>query len=270
MIGDQSDFLRRLKAVMPNWWFPDVTPILDAVLTGCANAWAWNYQMLAFVKTQSRRLTASGVFLDMIASDFFGAFIRRRVNEPDAALSTRIGKELFREKGTRAGMIAALTDLTGNAPDIFEPANTFDTGGYNIARGYSIAGGYGSLLLSYQCFITVFRPHGQGVSNVAGYGTLGGFFGMPGGYGVGAIEYVTPSMFAPQISDQDILDVIEDVRPVATIAWTRISGMPAGSGPIWDAFAWDDGTVWAGEVTGSFTLDDPLHGLLDSGTDLLL
>jgi hypothetical protein len=30
-------------------------------------------------------------------------------------------------------------------------------------------------------------------------------------------------MFAPSISDQDINNVINDVRPAATIAWTRLS-----------------------------------------------
>lgn len=221
--GDQTNMLARVKAVLPRGWFPDTSPILDGVLSGPAYAWSWLYTMLAFVKAQSRRLTASGVFLDMIAADFFGSFIARRVNESDAALSGRIGKELFREKGTRAGLIAALKDLTGNTPGVFEPAYTFDTKGYGVACGYGVAGGYGSLLLPFQAFVSIARPHGQGVANVAGYGHLGGFNGMPGGYGVGAIEYVTPAMFASPVSDTDIYNVINDVRPVATIMWTRIT-----------------------------------------------
>jgi hypothetical protein len=224
--GDQADMLARLKAVMPAGWFPDATPILDGVLTGCASAWAWSYALLAFVRAPARRLTASGVFLDMIAADFFASFIKRRVNETDAALSARIGRELFRQKGTRAGLIAALTDLTGRTPAVFEPAYTLDTGGYGAsgARGYGVAGGYGSLMLPFQVFLTACRPAGQGVANVAGYGDrAAGVTGMPGGYGAGAAEYANPAMFAPTVADTDILNVINDVRPVATIAWTRLS-----------------------------------------------
>jgi hypothetical protein len=223
MTGDQGDMLGRIKAALPTGWFPDVSPVLDGVLSGPAYGWAWVYSLIAYVRAQSRRLTASGVFLDMIAADFFGGFLKRRVNESDAWLSARIGKELFRQKGTRAGLIGALTDLTGRAPVVFEPAYTLDTKGYGVACGYGVAGGYGSLMLPFQFFVTAFRPAGQGVANVAGYGHIGGFNGMPGGWGVGALEYATPSMFAPSISDQDINNVINDVRPAATIAWTRLS-----------------------------------------------
>lgn len=219
--GDTQDILARIKAVLPRGWFPDVTPVLDGVLSGPANGWAFVYSLLAFVKLQARRLTASGVYLDMIAADFFGTFIKRRLLEPDGALSKRIGKELFREKGTRAGLIGALTDLTGRAPIVFEPANTFDTGGWDTgAFAFDSAGGWGEMDLPFQFFVTAYRPSGQGVANVGGFYTGSGWAG--GGWGVGAIEWVDPSMFAPQITDQDILNVIEDVRPAASIAWTRI------------------------------------------------
>ena len=235
--GSTTDIVARLRAVLPGGWFPvpnadgtTNTPVLDGILTGCAAGWSIIYGQLAYVRAQARRLTASGVFLDMIAADFFGTFIRRRVNETDAALSTRIGLELFREKGTRHGLFRALADLTGRNPVIFEPAHTPDTGGYGSSGmsagtglGYGVAGGYGSLMLPFQFFVTAYRPAGQGVANVAGYGHIGGFNGMPGGYGSGAIEYVTPSMFAASPSDQDILNTINDVRPAATIAWTRLS-----------------------------------------------
>ena len=221
--GDTSDFLSRIKAVMPRGWFPDSTPILDGVLSGCAAGWSFCYAMIAFVRLQARRLTASGVFLDMLAFDFFRTFIVRRTNETDAAFSKRIGLEMFREKGTRAGLIKALTDLTGRAPAVFEPRYPLDTGGYGVtgAMGYGAAGGYGSLLLPFQFFVTAYRPLGVGVASVAGFGGSG-FYGMPGGYGVGAVEYATPSMFAAPVSDQDILNTINDVKPAATIAWTRI------------------------------------------------
>ena len=220
--GDQADILARIKAVLPFGWFANSTPILDGVLSACAYACAFTYSQIIAVRAQARRLTASGSTLDMIAADFFGSFLARKTNESDAALSARIGRELFREKGTRAGLIRAVTYLTGRAPAVFEPAYPLDTGGYGVGGvGYGLGGGYGSLLLPYQFFLTAYRPAGRGVANVAGYYTGSGWAG--GGYGAGAIEYVSPAMIAAAVSDQNIYDTINNVRPVNSIAWTIIS-----------------------------------------------
>lgn len=432
MTGDQNDMLTRLKAMLPSAWFPvsqpgqtSQSPVLDGLLSGSAALLSQSYALLQWVRSQARIATASGVFLDMVSSDFFGSFLSRRSGETDAHLAARIDKELFREKGTRNGLVQALTDLTGRAPTVFEPKNTMDTGGYgsmagvrrnlisnstasgavagatgtpptnwNITRGdggitqtivtgstdsgvpclditfagtpvasnyihiwfdvtggvgapvlpsltytlsfyaalrsgalpgtpfvqvnifdvgggsigaytgpsivipsgalaqvsaytrlnnsnvyhqepllripftggvpvnftlriggpilelgavagayiatstgpvtiypaantglaYGLDGGYGSLALPFQFFLTAYRPLGQGVANVAGYGDIAASItGMPGGYGSGSVEYASPSMFAPQIADSDILNVINDVRPAATAAWVRLS-----------------------------------------------
>ena len=221
--GDQADFLRRIKAVLPARWMPDVSPILDGVLSGAASAFASSYALLAYTKAQARRLTASGIWLDMASGDFFATHLMRRTNETDSSLSQRIGLEMFREKGTRDGMIRALTDLTGNVPSVFEPALTTDTGGYTVGGiGYGVAGGYGSLLLPFQFFLTAYRPRNGGVSNVGGYYAGTGWAG--GGYGVGALEYISASMIAAYISDAEILATINDVRPAAYTAWVNISG----------------------------------------------
>ena len=232
MTGDQNDMLARLKTLLPVAWFPSTqagqptnSPVLDGLLSGCSALWAQSYALLQFVKTQTRIATASGVFLDMVAGDFFGSFLARRSGETDAALLTRIDKELFRRKGTRSALVLALTDLTGQAPVIFEPANTGDTGGYGQAASlaYGVAGGYGSLLLPYQFFVTAVRPHGGGVATVAGYGDIAAAVtGMPGGYGLGAIEYASLAMVAAPVTDAMIRAEIEDVRPAATVAWTKI------------------------------------------------
>lgn len=234
--GDQADMVGRLKAYLPPTWFPNTSqgqttnsPILDGLLNGIAWGWAQSYSLLQFAKQQTRIVTASGVFLDMIAFDFFGLFIKRRNAELDNPFRLRIQQELFREKGTRAGLINALTQLTGRAPGIFEPAYPFDTGGYGhtgmtagTGLGYGVAGGYGCLLLPFQFFVVPFRPTGGGVASVAGWGHIGVFNGMPGGYGVGAIEYISLSFVNTPVTDQNIYDEINDVRPAATIAWTSI------------------------------------------------
>ncbi len=80
-----------------------------------------------------------------------------------------------------------------------------------------MAGGWGSLMLPFQCFVTAFRSQGSGIANVAGYGQ------SAGGYGTGAIEYAALAMITGQITDTDITRAIAGVMPVSSIAWTRIT-----------------------------------------------
>ncbi len=217
MIGDQSDMLRRLKTALPLRWFDDDTPVLDGLLAGLASVWAWLYELLAGVRLQTRIATAVDTFLDLIAQDFFGSRITRRVAESDDVFRARIGRELLRERATRAAVVSVLTDLTGRPPVIFEPARPIDTGAYGVATGYGVAGGWGSLALPFQCFVTAFRPQGTGIASVTGYGQAGG------GYGQGAIEYADLSMIESQVTDADINAAIAGVMPVAAVAWTCIS-----------------------------------------------
>ncbi len=214
--GDSADMLSRLKRVIPSRWFAYVAPLRDAVLGGLADQLAWVYSFIAFAKLQTRISTATGLFLDLIAFDYFGRHIRRRVNEIDAMFRARIKKELIRPRTTRDAMVQALTDLTGRAPIIFEPWSAADTGGYGIASAYGVAGGYGNAQLQSQVFIAVYRPGLQGVPSIGGYGSPNG------GYGVGASAYVGPSMIAGAVTDQDIYDTIEATKPTGVICWTRL------------------------------------------------
>lgn len=217
MTGDLQDMLARLKATLPARWFPDSTPILDGMLTGLAQTWANLYAKLAFVRLQTRLATATGGFLDAISRDYLGATLPRRLSEPDVAYRVRIRKELLRERNTRAALVSVLTDLTGRAPIVFEPSRPADTGAYAAAAGYGAAGGWGSLALPFQCFVTAYRAQGSGIATVAGYG------GPNGGYGGGGIEYASLSMVQGQITDADIDAAVARVMPVSSIAWTRIS-----------------------------------------------
>lgn len=186
--------------------------------------WAQVYALLAYVTRQTRIATATDVFLDLIARDFFGAGLQRRTTEADVNYRARIRASLLPPAGTRAALIAALVRLTGRAPRVFEPRNTMDTGGYG-ARGshawsglaYGAAGGYGCLCEPFQCFVTAYRPHSGGVAGVAGWGA------GAGGYGVGAIEYVGSDMLDGQVTDADIYSAIAQTLPAGTIGWTAIS-----------------------------------------------
>ena len=216
MTGDAPDMLARLKRVVPSRWFAYAAPLRDAVLGGLSDALAWVYSLIAYAKLQTRITTATGLFLDLIALDYFGLFLRRRANEIDATFMARIKKELLRERVTRAGMIQALTNLTGKAPIVFEPRSTYDAGGWGTHCGYGLAGGYGNVVLNNQVFLTVYRPGLQGVPNVDGYG------GYLGGYGVGAIEYIGASMVTGQVTDADIYATIEATKPSGALCWTKL------------------------------------------------
>ena len=223
MTGDQADFLRRLRAVLPARWFPDVAPVLDSLLSGLASGWALIYGSLQFVRAQTRIATASGVWLDIIGLDFFGSALSRRQGEGDGSYRRRLQLEMFRERGTRAAVASVLTDLTGRSPTIFEPARTTDTGGYGSVSaavtgvGYGLVGGWGSLQLPFQSFITAYRPTSSGIALVSGWGQ------GAGGYGDGSIEYGSLDMIEGQVTDADIMAAIASVLPVASTAWVAIS-----------------------------------------------
>jgi hypothetical protein len=233
--GDSQDIVSRIKAVLPSQWFPvppsdgsSNTPILDGVLYGLAWPWTQLYSLLQYVKLQTRIATATGSFLDMSAFDFFAYNLTRNVNEGDVPFSARIRAAILQPKATRPAVIQALQLLTGRTPEVFEPANTGDTGGYGTGyartwsgMAYGYAGGWGSLQLPYQAFITAYRPTGGGIAGSMGYYNGSGWAG--GGYGVGAIQYITSSMIEGEVTDAAIYETIAQTIPAGTIAWTAIT-----------------------------------------------
>lgn len=224
--GDQQDVLARLKAVLPHW-FGDSNPILDGLLAALAWAAAFVYSLWAYARLQTRILTATDGWLDLIAADFFGSALQRQSGQSDSSFRARIIINLFRERATRASIARVLEDLTGRTPRIFEPMNPADTGAYGGPFiGYGSAGGYGSLLLPFQCFVDAYRPTSTGIPNVGGYGlaNYGATNGGPGGYGVASqIEYASLDMIQGAVTDADLYAAVDSVKPAATIIWTRIN-----------------------------------------------
>src|SRR5581483_2373812 len=208
--GDQADILGRLQQLVPQGWFPvGAAPLRDGLLTGVANTLSFIYGLLGYLRLQTRIATATDGFLDLIANDFFGAKIFRQANQTDDSFRAQIIANILRPRGTRPAVSDLLTQLTGRTPIIFEPRRPADTGAYgNGSLAYNTAGGYGSLQYPYQSFVTVFRPLGQGIPAVAGYGIPVGAYST-----ASQIEYVT-SAFINGISDTDLIAAIESVRPV--------------------------------------------------------
>ncbi|WP_175969614.1 hypothetical protein [Burkholderia sp. BCC0322] len=218
-IGDQSDFLARLKERMPNGWFGTIHPILDAVLSGIASMFAAVYAAYAFMVAQTRIQTSTGGWLDISSADYFGTNLPRLSNESDPAFSARIQINLVQERGTRNAVVTVLKNLTGRAPVIVEVQNPADTGAYGGPTiGYGVAGAYGSLVLDYQAFITAYRPIGSGIPNIGGYGSSVSGYSMPS-----QGEYADLSQMNSGVTDSAIYAAIESVRPAGTILWVRIS-----------------------------------------------
>lgn len=190
-IGDQNDFLARLKMTLPPW-FPDATPVLDAVLSGWATTWAFVYSLFSYAKLQTRIRTATDGWLDMIAGDFFGASLQRRTYQTEAAYRSLILTSLLRERATRNALIKIGQDITGRTPILIEPKNPSDSGAYSSGISfYGSAGQYGSLLTNkYECFLKVFRPL---------VGTQ--WYGIP---------------------DADIYAAVDSVRPNNVTVWVQI------------------------------------------------
>ncbi len=226
MTGDLPDILSRLSVVLPKRWFAEQSPNLLALLTSVATPWVWLHNLIVYVVSQTRLATATDNWLDLIAFDFFGDRLDRKLNESDYSYRRRIEAALLRESATRSAVAAGLAGLTGAQPLIFEPGNCMDTGGYGTLAGtsnpsaagmaYGQAGGWGSLLLPLQCFVTVRRPVTPGVAMVAGYGD------PIGAYGQGSISYLDLSLLPGYVTDTDIQATLTSLLPVNAVAWLRI------------------------------------------------
>jgi hypothetical protein len=226
MTGDHSDFISRLWAVLPKRWFAEQSPNLEALLASIATPWVWLYSLITYVIAQTRLATATDEWLDLIALDYFGRKLIRKTNEEDFSYRNRIQVALRQEAATRSAVTAGLQGLTGTQPAIFEPANCMDTGSYGASAGtpimegtgmaYGQAGGWGSLQLPLQFFVTTTRPPTPGVGMLAGYGTSNG------GYGEGAISYVDLSLLPGHVADADIQTMLSRLLPVNAVAWLRI------------------------------------------------
>ena len=207
--------MRRLGNLLPPW-FADSNPVRDALLGGMASVHAWLYSLYDYARAQTRLATRSDAFLDLMALDFFGSGLRRGLNQSDNSFRNRLRIALFRERGTRHAIEQVLTDLTGRAPVVIEPARVTDCGAVGMTLALGSAGCIGSLSMPYQAFVTAFRPLGNSAAGYPGVTT--------NPYGLGNESVMMPSsMIQPNVTDSDILDAINAVKPVGTLVWARIS-----------------------------------------------
>lgn len=216
--GDQGDILVRLQSYLPRGWFGDYsqTPNLNAVLQGAAWGLANEYSLLTFAALQSRISTATGGWLDIISNDFFGTALPRLANETDGAFRARILANLFIKGPTRRDMSAVLTLITGNKPDIFEPSNTTDSGGWDGAFYWDTGVGKWGAPMPYQSFVTAYRP----TTNAQSLGELDSFRWSFDSYGAWSDAPIT------SVTDAAIIAAVESTRALGTVVWLRIANGP--------------------------------------------
>jgi hypothetical protein len=215
--GDQNDIVNRLRQVLPPW-FGSSSPIVDGILYGYAAISAFLYSLYDYARQQIRIKTASEGWLDLIAADFFGTSLQRLDGQTDDSYRSRIIANLFRERATRRGLINVLTELTGRVPDVFEPRNPADTGGWGMPQSGWGVGTFrvGAIDTPMQTFVRAFRPHFSGIPNVTGWGQ------PAGGWGVGQAKWSDLDEIIGFLRDADIYAAVDAVKPAATIVWVRI------------------------------------------------
>ncbi len=216
MIGDQSDFFGRIKALLPSEWFGDVSPVRDAFIQAPASMFSTAYGQIAYARQQTRIKTATGAFLDIIGLDFFGGALPRLPNELDPAYLSRIQANLFANGPTRADMSDVLTLITGRVPVIFEPQinnSSWDA----PSSGWDITA-WGDTLVC-QAFVTAFRPPNSTLGGIVGWDSTAGGWDVAGAQQ----EWVDMYMIASAISDAAILAAIAVTTPLGIKVWATIT-----------------------------------------------
>lgn len=225
MALDSITFVRRLRALLPKGWFSEDSPILGALLTALADPWVGLSNNIDYVSSQTRIQTATDIWLDLAGADYLGSLITRQPGETDDAYRCRIRANLLTSAGTRCSLMEGVAGLADATAQIFEPTNCSDTGAYGdsvapltgpVCRlAYGLSGGWGSLNLPYQVFITVATKPLPGEATPIGYGVPGG------GYSAGSLVYNDITDVPGTLTDDEVRIKILRLVPVNCTAWIR-------------------------------------------------
>ena len=220
VVGSSGDIASRIRQLLPGW-FADTNPTANALLSGAASVLAFIYGLYSYAASQCRILTASGIWLDLIARDFYGSALLRSPNQDDDSFRANIVANLFRPRVTRQAISDVLLSLTGNTPGIAEPCAPADCGVYGVGfAGYGAAGTYGSQAIPAQAFVTAYRPVQYGIAQVAGYGAA------TAGYGAASqAEYASLGLVSSVVSDTDIFSAVDATKAAGTTLWVRICNL---------------------------------------------
>lgn len=241
MTGDTTDIVERLRQLLPDSWFPTTPsdrPVLDAVLEGLAPPSSHVYELIEGVREQTRLLTATGAYLDLVAGDYFGATLLRRNGQSDASFRAAVVANLFGEKATLAAHVDVLTSITGNTPTVIETAKPSNTSLYNaVSPCFNISYDTGTHAAvsntAYHAMIKIARD-GVGIPNTAGYRDLtqtnttgvteGRYYeiGAASPSDAGLSKYASLNSIVDLIAQSEFVQALEDVRPAGTTLWLQV------------------------------------------------
>lgn len=225
--GTQEDFAQRLAALLPAGWYPNAivgdgtNPVLDSTLSATGQALSRLWTLLTYVQMQTRISSASEANLDVIAQDFLGSEIVRKVNETDDQFRTRIQQAILAPRITREALSQNIEALTGTKPTIVVPSSANDTGAWDTAQTAWDVGLWGSEDIPRDVFITVTLPPGGGVPNAMGWDV--------GAWDSPQTVWTDDSMAVVGITEQDVYDVINRTRPVNVRVWVKFGPQPNSS-----------------------------------------
>jgi hypothetical protein len=240
MTGDPTDIFTRLKSYLPPWFGGAPTPVLDSLIGGLAWALSQLYNFYAYAKLQTRILTATGFWLDLVAQDYFGPWIVRNPGQADAAFRAYIIANLFRAHATRPSMVSLLEEITGQTPIIFEPWRPADTGAYGapLSLGYAGVARAGSIAVPYACMIQAFRPQSQGALAGSAFANAPTWSGYHQPLAHGYADSLT--IGAVSVDDADVERAIDFNKVAGTVPWTALtSGQYAAPDPYAEAPTFD-------------------------------
>jgi hypothetical protein len=174
--------------------------VASASMTAIANGWwriatTWNY---AGTGTGPIQVVHNGTTTIYTGDGVSGLYVWGAQFEAGSVASSYIP--------TLAAAISRLADILVNAGN--------GVGG----AAYSQSGGYGSLMLPCQAFVTAYRPASSGIPNVAGYGISTGAYTTPS-----QSEYASLAMVQGAVQDADIYAALDSIKAAGTTLWTRIS-----------------------------------------------
>lgn len=232
-----DDILERVKKLLPKRWFAWTAPNRDAIIGGLSDSAAFYKSFIDYARLQTRLATVTGIWLDIFSFDYLGRYLYRN-GAIDSAFRLIVQATILQERVTRAGMVSAISKLVGIPPQIIEPWNPNDCGGYGIRNvGYGRAGAWGSIALQNQVFIKISRSGlaPSGVPSINGYGGWNSGYASPATSAIiltsttfGSAEYVGSAVAQIGITDDIIEQIIGATRPTATIAWIRFAdGQPS-------------------------------------------
>lgn len=215
---------RITMVLQPLQWWSNPALIRDAIIGGISDALGHAYSLLPYAIQQTRLLTSTDFWIDLWAYDYLALTCQRLSGEPDSAYAPRVSDAVSQVRVSRPGMIESITDLTGVAPIIFEPFNGGDTGGWNIACGWDTAGAWGSAILPAQVYMIVqMSGVGVGVANIGGWSHGVGSSATPSILGWNTVgAWISMEEISGQVTEQDILDCINNTKPEGVTVWVQI------------------------------------------------